>query len=481
MGMSSAMDVSMRNNKASKPAKVSVLVACEDAAYGGALVQFMEPEGYDLEACHDAQGVLRAVSRRRFDAIVLDVGLGEEGGVDLLSFAHRQQPTAQIVLLFDLMKVDRAIEGIRRGAFFYLPNTCAPSDVALAVAKGLEKGRSDSALSEYEQHAFEDMIGAAPAMRRVVEVIVKVGPTDSTVLLLGESGTGKEILAQAVHRLSPRRDKPFVAINCAALPENLIESEMFGHVKGAFTGADCDKRGLFEEADGGSVFLDEIGDMSLMTQAKLLRVLQDGEIRPVGSSVPKHVDVRVIAATNRDLVEAVRASQFREDLYFRLNVIQIRVPPLRERPEAVPKLVEHFLRRFNARFGKNVLDLDEHAQVLLKSYAYPGNVRELESIMAHAVIMCDGDIIGADDLPDDLRTGARSRPGLPDYSSQSIPTLQEMEARLIGAALQKLDGNQTEAARKLGISRSTLWRKMKEYGLGASGNVSVDADLPSDS
>ena len=456
----------MRNGTKNGPA--AVLVACKDAACATTLTEFMAPDGYDLERCHDAQGVLRLVSRRHFDVIVLDLALGEEGGVDLLSFARRQQPASQIILLFDVVEIDRAIDGIRRGALFYLPSTCAPTDVALAVGKALQKSRSDSALSEYEQSAFEEMIGASPAMRRVVELIMKVAPTDSTVLLLGESGTGKEILAQAVHRLSPRRDKPFVAINCAALPENLIESEMFGHLKGAFTGADYDKRGLLEEADGGSVFLDEIGDMSLMTQAKLLRVLQDGEIRPVGSSVPKHVDVRVIAATNRDLVEAVRSSQFREDLYFRLNVIQIRVPPLRGRLEALPKLVEHFLRRFNARFNKNIVGLDEHAQVLLQNYPYPGNVRELESIIAHAVIMCDGEIIGAADLPEDLRTGAHARPGLPDYSSQSIPTLQETEARLIGVALQKLGGNQTEAARRLGISRSTLWRKMKEYGLGAS-------------
>jgi len=470
----------MRNDV--QEASGSVLVACSEAAYGAALVQFMAPHGYDLERCHDAQGVLRLVSHRRFDVIVLDLALGEEGGMDLLSFARRQQPGAQIILLFDIGEIDRAIDGIRRGALFYLPSTCAPTDVALAVGKALQKRRSDSALSEYEQSAFEEMIGVSPAMRRVVELIMKVAPTDSTVLLLGESGTGKEILAQAVHRLSPRRDKPFVAINCAALPENLIESEMFGHVKGAFTGADYDKRGLFEEADGGSVFLDEIGDMSLMTQAKLLRVLQNGEIRPVGSSVPKHVDARVIAATNRDLVEAVRRNEFRQDLYFRLNVIQIRVPALRERLDALPKLVEHFLGRFNARFGKNVVGLDEHAQVLLQNYPYPGNVRELESIVAHAVIMCDGEIIRAADLPEDLRTGARARPGLPDYSSQSIPTLQEMEARLIRTALDKLEGNQTEAARKLGISRSTLWRKMKEYGLGAStppsGDDPLDPTLP---
>jgi transcriptional regulator with PAS, ATPase and Fis domain len=242
---------------------------------------------------------------------------------------------------------------------------------------------------------------------------------------------------------------------------------MFGHVRGAFTGADVEKRGLFEEADGGSIFLDEIGDMALVTQAKLLRVLQDGEIRPVGSVASKRVNVRVIAATNQDLVEGVARKTFREDLYFRLNVVQVRIPPLRERMDALPVLIKHFLARFNARFGKNVRLIDDHAQALMREYAYPGNVRELESIVAHAVIMCDGQRIRAADLPDQVQRGAGMRLALPDRSADALPTLNEMEAQLIRRALETLDGNQTEAAKRLGISRSTLWRKMKEYEIPA--------------
>jgi two-component system response regulator HydG len=443
-----------------------ILVACKDLACASALAGTLEVAGYEHERVHDAKGVLRIVTRKPFHVIVLDLDLSQEGDIDLITFALRQRPGTQMVLLCDIAKIERAIDGIRKGAYFYLPKTVQPSDVLLVVRKALRAAATETSLNEYEQNLFEETAGATPAMRRVVELITKVAPTDSTVLLLGESGTGKEILAHAVHRLSPRRDKPFVAINCAALPETLLESEMFGHVKGAFTGADGTKRGLFEEADTGSIFLDEIGDMSLVTQAKLLRVLQNGEIRPVGASTSKHVDVRVIAATNQDLVEAVQSRTFREDLYFRLNVIQIRIPPLRERLDALPTLVNRFLTRFNAKFKKNVRAVDEHAQGLLRNYAYPGNIRELESIIAHAVILCDGDTLGVRDLPESVRLGTKSRLALPNYAMDTIPTLSEMEEQAIRATLDRFNGNQTEAAKRLGISRSTLWRKMKEFNLG---------------
>ena len=374
----------------------------------------------------------------------------------------------QIVLLFEVSKLERALDGIRQGAFFYLPLNCQPSDVALVVGKAIHHNETMASLDQYEQNAFEELVGGTSAMRRVIELITKVAPTDSTVLLLGESGTGKELLANAVHRLSRRRDKPFVAINCAALPETLLESEMFGHVKGSFTGADSDKRGLFEEADGGSIFLDEIGDMAPITQAKLLRVLQNGEIRPVGASIARRVDVRVIAATNRDLIEAVRTYKFREDLYFRLNVIQIRIPPLRDRLDALPALVNHFLARYNAKFEKHIKKIDEQVQILLRNYSFPGNVRELESIIAHGVILCEGDTLTARDLPDQVRNGLTLRLALPDHASDRVITLTDLEENAIRETLERLNGNQSEAARRLGISRSTLWRKMKDYGIPAA-------------
>ncbi len=464
----------MRNKTTNKDG--SVLVACRDTAFGATVARFLEADGCETERCHDAAGVLRFISRKRFDVLVLDLALDEEVDMDLVSFARRGSPETQIILLFDIPKLERALEGIRRGAFFYLPLAVQPTDVALVVGKALQKTANDSTLSEYEQNLFEEMAGGGPAMRRVVEMIVKVSPTDSTVLLLGESGTGKEILANAVHRLSPRRDRPFVAINCAALPENLLESEMFGHIKGAFTGAEMDKRGFFEEADGGSIFLDEVGDMAPSIQAKLLRVLQSGEVRAVGSNTSRRVDVRVIAATNQDLVEAVREHKFREDLYFRLAVIQIRIPALRDRADALPNLISHFLRRFNARFGKSVQRVDDSAIMLLRQYPYPGNVRELENIIAHAVILCDGDTIRAEDLPESVRQGAPARLALPERLSERTPTLQEMEERLIRATLEAVRGNQTEAAKRLGISRSTLWRKVREYGIATGAGEEEGGD-----
>lgn len=407
------------------------------------------------------------VGREVFDVLLLDLDLVGEGDLELISFIERQSPATQIILIYDESQIEQAIEGIRRGAFFYLPKSCQPSDVALIVDKALMASHTLAQVHAYEQNAFEEMVGGSPAMTRVVELITKVAPTDSTVLLLGESGTGKEVMANTIHRLSPRRDNPFIAINCAALPEQLLESELFGHVKGSFTGAFADKSGLFEEADGGTIFLDEVGDTSPAMQAKLLRVLQNGEVRRVGDSTTRRVDVRVLAATNKDLVEAVSQKEFREDLYFRINVIQIVIPPLRERLDALPVLVKQFVKRFSNSYSKNVVQLDDHAWTLLRGYGYPGNIRELQSIIAHAVILCDGDTVGAVDLPDHVRFGTLPRLALPDATAEStLPTLQQMEKRLIETALQRLQGNQTEVAKTLGISRSTLWRKIKEYDIG---------------
>lgn len=445
-----------------------VLVACGDSIYAATLVRFLEAENCTPYKVEDARGLLRSAEQTAWDVIVLDLDICDEASVDIVSLLHRSNPEGRIILIFDAAHLEQAIEGIRRGAYFYLPKSGPPSDIALLVGKAMRSIQTSAAANVYEQTLFEEMAGNSPAMRRVVELIRKVAPTDSTVLLLGESGTGKEVVAETLHKLSRRKDMPFIAINCAALPEALLESEMFGHLKGAFTGADSNKRGLFEEADGGTIFLDEIGDMSPITQAKLLRVLQSGEVRPVGSSTTRRVDVRVIAATNRDLADDVAQHRFREDLYFRLNVIQIRIPPLRERLDALAALIVHFIRRFNLQYGRDVRDVDENARSILRNYEYPGNVRELESIIAHAVIMSEGNIIRVQDLPEHVIHRALNRPALPHYdSSDDIPTLERMEEQLIRLALDKLDGNQTEAAKRLGISRSTLWRKMRQYGIPA--------------
>ncbi len=457
----------MRSKELPEPTRV--LVACRDIDYGIALERFLDQPALVIERCHDMAGLLRCVSRRDMAVIVLDLSLGKEDHIDLVSFVRQRNAATRMVLLFEMEQLDGALDGIRQGAYFYLPAASQPSDVALAVRKALDNRRAEHQLDAYEQTVFEELVGRTDMMRRVVDLIRKVAPTDSTVLLLGESGTGKEVVAQTIHRLSRRREQAFIAVNCAALPENLLESELFGHVRGAFTGADQDKVGLFEAADGGTLFLDEIGDIAAITQAKLLRVLQNGEIRRVGSTVPRKLDVRIIAATNRDLLDAVERMAFREDLYYRLNVIQIRIPPLRERMEALPTLVNHFLARHNARFGKNVADVDAAAAQYLQQYAYPGNVRELESIIAHAVIMAEDSTIRAADLPDYVRHGVAMRPALAYHQGDALPTLAEVEERHIRHALEVLNGNQSRAAKKLGISRSTLWRKMREYNIESGG------------
>ncbi len=449
-----------------------VLIATDDVPYAITVTRQLEVDGYHVDRCGDVPGLLRLAGQHAYDVLLLDLELAVTSDLDLVSYLMRQNPLTQIVLLYEISRIERAIEGIRQGAFFHLPKTSLPSDVALVIAKAVRASHNEETVRQYEHSVLKDIAGASPAMQRVIQMITKVAPTNSTVLLIGESGTGKEVLANTVHRLSNRKDRPFIAINCAALPESLLESELFGHVKGSFTGADSDKRGLFEEADGGTCFLDEIGDMALPTQAKLLRVLQSGEIRPVGATITKRVDVRIIAATNKDLVEAVAADQFREDLYFRLNVVQIRVPPLRARKEALPGLIHHFLQRYNREYNRSIQQIDERAQVLLRDYAYPGNVRELESIIAHAVIMAEGNVIGPEDLPEQMLDGGLPlRLALPNLNAPAInddiPTLQDAERDLIVRALEKMDGNQTEVAKRLNISRSTLWRKIKEYEISA--------------
>lgn len=444
---------------------MQLLIACQDIAFGKTLSSFMQSNDLSIDRCHDMAGLLRNVGRLSVDVLLLDLAMGNEGNIDLVSFVRQRNPATRIILLFDTEQLSAALHGIRQGAFFYLPKSSPPADIAAMVRKALSDHSLARHLDAYERTLFEELAGHTEAMRRVITLIRKVAPTDSTVLLLGESGTGKEVVAQTLHRLSPRRDMPFIAINCAALPDALLESELFGHVKGAFTGAEQEKHGLFEAADGGTLFLDEIGDMAAITQAKLLRVLQNSEVRQVGATFSHKVNVRIIAATNRDLSDAVSRFTFREDLFYRLNVIQIRIPPLRERMDALPALVNHFISQSNLRYDKHVQGMDAHAGQYLQQYAYPGNVRELESIIAHAVIMAEGDMIAAGDLPDYVRKGIATRPALTYSRDDALLSLSEIEARYIRHALDTLKGNQSRVAKALGISRSTLWRKMREYDI----------------
>ena len=312
------------------------------------------------------------------------------------------------------------------------------------------------------------IIGRSPRMQRIFRFVSKIAPTESAVLLTGESGTGKELLARSIHFQSRRAHEPFLAINCGALPENLLESELFGHVRGSFTGATTDKKGMFEQADGGSLFLDEVGELPQTSQVKLLRALQDGEVRRVGSNSSIRVDVRIISATNRDLRRAMEEGGFREDLYYRLNVFQIEVPPLRERREDIPLLAGYFLDRYAAKMHKSLSGFSEEAQVRLVRYDYPGNVRELENALQRAVALAEDDVIRPEDLPPQMREAARPRIEAPKEAVH-VPdglTLEEVEAIYIQRTLERVAGNASEAARRLGISRSTLWRKLKKLDRG---------------
>ncbi|NOZ56751.1 MAG: sigma-54-dependent Fis family transcriptional regulator, partial [Calditrichaeota bacterium] len=310
---------------------------------------------------------------------------------------------------------------------------------------------------------IEGIIGRSASLQRILDVLPRIAATDITVLLEGESGTGKEVIARAIHRLSKRAHSPFVVVNAGAIPETLLESELFGHVRGAFTGAHAEKKGLFEEATGGTLFLDEIGEMSPALQVKLLRALQEREIRRVGGNRVRKIDVRLIAATNRDLQRLVREGRFRQDLYYRLNVMRLRIPPLRERPEDIPVLADHFLRKANQKLGKHVREISPQAMALLLRYRWPGNVRELENAIEHAVVLAVGHSILPEDLPQEIRTSAT--PAETTAAPEHWPTLEEVERQHIVQTLEAFGWNLALVTKKLGISRATLWRKMKAYGL----------------
>lgn len=311
-----------------------------------------------------------------------------------------------------------------------------------------------------------EIVGKSPTIKKVVTLISKIAPTNSTVLITGETGTGKELIAKSVHNLSKRKDKPFVTINCGAIPDNLIESELFGYKKGAFTGAVQDKKGLFEYSNGGTFFLDEIGEMPMPLQVKLLRVLEEGEVRRVGDNEAFKVDVRIITATNQDLWKLVESGKFREDLFFRINVVQIYIPPLRDRRDDIPVLIRHFLEEYNREYEKNIIGFSDESLSMLMNYFYPGNVRELQNIIQHAVIFSEHNTITPKDLPAYISS---SRPLLSSSENaqltDDIPPLEEMEKAIIKKALAKYNANYSEIAKKLGISRSTLWRKIKQYNL----------------
>ena len=441
-----------------------VLVVDNEQRMCQVLKAALEGDGHHVAMAFDGREALDAFAREPFDVVICDLKMPGMDGLQVLKElkAHSQQ--VEVILMTAYATAQTAVEAMKQGAYDYLIKPFDTDELRLKVGRIIEKrhlAEENVALRQQLRHTFEVayVVGRSEAMEKVYRMVQKVAPTDATVLLRGESGTGKELIARAIHELSPRAEKPFVAVSCGALPESLLESELFGHEKGAFTGADRRKEGLFQVAGEGTLFLDEIGEVSLATQVKLLRVLQTHEMVPLGATRPVPVQARIIAATNRDLEGALRAGTFREDLYYRINVFPIVLPPLRERREDIPDLVNHFLKKYGG--AKAAIDPD--ALAALMRYNWPGNVRELENVVERAVIMTGGGVITRADLPTHIVFSTEA--SLPVDIPAAGLSLEEMERSLIVKALDKARGNKTEAARLLGVTRRRLYSMMERLGV----------------
>jgi DNA-binding NtrC family response regulator len=446
-----------------------ILVIDDDLETCNFLTEIFAEEGWEVASSQTAETAREAVENTRFDLIVSDINLGgRTTGVALLKEFRAISPDSEVILISGFGTLETAVEAVREGAFDYVSKPFNVNEV-IATARRAFKGRDAGApaavlLKEYSEAS--GLVGHSHKMIELYKEIALVAASRSTVLITGESGTGKELVARALHRNSPRASGAFVAVNCGAITETLLESELFGHVRGSFTGATADKRGLFEEANEGTIFLDEIGETSLSLQVKLLRVLQEGEMRRVGSARSIRVDVRVLAATNRDLEHEVKEGRFREDLYYRLSVVTLRVPPLRERAEDLSLLAAHALRQAREA-GAQAATISEEALATLSHYDWPGNVRELENTIAHAALYARGKVITPDDLPAKIRNHARSVE--PDSKSQTmfkdLPSLDELERRYLIHVLQAVGGSRTRAAEVLRIDRRTLYRMAERFGI----------------
>jgi DNA-binding NtrC family response regulator len=449
----------------------SILVVDNEHSVRMTLALLLKGQGHQVAEAADGRAAIEKLREEPISLIITDLKMAEVSGLDVLREAKALRPEAGVILLTGHGTIESAVEAMRLGAFDYVTKPFESSELLHRVQNALNHHQLVSEVRRLrqqirEQRGFGTLVGRSPQMARVAEMISRVAKTDTTILIEGESGTGKELVARAIHAESPRADRPFVAINCGALPETLLESELFGHVKGAFTGATATKKGLFEEADRGTLFLDEIGDTSPAIQIKLLRVLQEREIRRVGSNAPIKIDVRVLAATHRSLEALVKEGRFREDLLYRLNVVTIPVPPLRERREDIPLLAAHFLEGAAKRLGKPVPTLSQEAMNLLLEYPWPGNVRQLENAIERALLLATRETIFPGDFPPTvLGTGSAGEPGRP---SSKLTRLEDVEREHILRTLDELGWNQARAAEALGIGRNTLWRKLKEFGIQPS-------------
>jgi two-component system, NtrC family, response regulator HydG len=443
-------------------AKPHVLVVDDNLEMAATVVEYLNGNGFEAEAIGSGAAAVARFRDAPADAVLTDLRMKDFDGLDVLDGIHRLDPEAPVVIMTAFGGIDTAIEAIRRGAYHYVTKPFKMDVVRVMLARACEERalRSENQRLRREvegRYSFANLIGKTDSMRKTYELIERVAAVASPVLIKGETGTGKELVARAIHQHGPRADKPFVAVNCAALPETLLESELFGHFRGAFTGATQTRKGLFVEADGGTLLLDEIAEMPLALQAKLLRVLESGEIRPLGSDAVRTCDVRIIAATHRVLEDEVRGTRFREDLYYRLKVVTVQLPPLRERREDIPLLVDHFLQFARKNVARSPVEtIGPEAMRLLQQHSWPGNVRELEHLVESLVVTGTAPVVGAADLAPVLAV-ATSHPL--DKAKRELMPLRELEQEYISWVLERTEGNKTRAAEILGIDPSTLYRR----------------------
>ncbi len=448
----------------------SVLVVDDDADARELLERELGRRGFEVASAESADRALQLLGERPFEVVVTDLRMPGTTGIQLCEQVARAFPDVAVIVITAFGSMDDAIHAIRAGAYDFITKPFEVAQLAIALERALqhraltvEVKRLRATLADRTH--FEELIGESPAMERVFELIGRVSESDSAILIRGETGTGKDLVARALHRRSSRREGPFVALNCAALPTNLLESELFGHTKGAFTDASDERKGLFLVASGGTLFLDEIGDMPLELQAKLLRALQERTVRPLGGERELPFDARIIAATHHDLEEAVAVGDFRQDLYYRLNVIAIELPPLRARGGDVLMLAQHFLTAFAGKAGKRVTSIAAEAALKLRAYAWPGNVRELQNCIEHAVAFARYEAITVDDLPAAIKGHLSSQGVLATDDPAALVPLDELERRHVARVMEAVGGNKATAARVLGVDRKTLYRKLRRHGI----------------
>lgn len=455
--------------------KARILVVDDERSMQEFLEIFFRREGYDVVTAGDCGSALLAIDSDDFDVVISDVQMPDHSGLDLLRTIKQTSPETVVIMITAFATTEAAIAAMKEGAYDYVTKPFKVDELRLVVEKALEKKiltqENRRLRSELRTRArSRSLVGASASMQKVYDLVAQVASTKTNVLISGESGTGKELVARAIHDQSDRRDRPFVAVNCGAIPENLLESELFGHVKGAFTGAIQSKAGLFETADGGTLFLDEIGELPASLQVKLLRVLQDKCVRRVGGNTDRSIDVRIVAATNRDLAEEVEAGRFRDDLYYRLNVIQVPLPSLRERMEDVPLLLHHFLEKYGREFDKEVEGFSDEALEKIQAYPWPGNVRELENMVERALALCRTRRVEVENLPPGI-VDPRQRAGsarLPADGANLDELVNEFERNLLREALERTGGVKKRAAHLLGISFRSFRYRLEKLGIDGS-------------